>query len=78
MRKLPLPRFIFNPLIGQVAAVAVGGLAVVIITLFISNIVERSSETAANDSNAALLASEIRAEMDKVSLLRLDSALAPT
>ncbi len=67
-----------NPLIGQVAAVAAGALAVVAITLFITGIVERSSRTAANNSNAALLASEIRAEMDRVSLLRLDRAVATT
>jgi diguanylate cyclase (GGDEF)-like protein len=62
----------------QVAIVAAGCLAVVAITLFTSGIVERSSRTATDESNAALLASEIRAEMDKVSLLRLDDALAPT
>lgn len=78
MRKLLLPRLTLNPLMVQVATVAAGGLAVVAITLFTSGIVERSSRAATNDSNATLLASEIRAETDKVALLRLDSVLAPT
>lgn len=78
MRKLRLPRLTFNPLTVQAAAVVAAGFAVVAITLFTSGVVERSSQNARDDSNAALLASEIRAEMDEVALLDLDSVLAST
>ncbi len=78
MRKLRLPRVTLNPLTVQAAAVVAAGFAVVAITLFTSGVVERSSRNARDDSNAALLASEIRAEMDEVALLDLDSVLAST
>ncbi|MBI5284077.1 MAG: sensor domain-containing diguanylate cyclase [Chloroflexi bacterium] len=77
IRKLRLPRVTLNPLAVQGAAVVAAGFAVVAITLFTSGVVERSSRHARNDSNAALLAWEIRAEMDQVALLQLDSVLAP-
>jgi diguanylate cyclase (GGDEF)-like protein len=67
-------RHAINPLVIQVATVAVAGVAVAYIAVFTSNIVERSSHQAADDSNAALLVAEIRAHIDSVALLRLDEA----
>ncbi|TAK56633.1 MAG: sensor domain-containing diguanylate cyclase [Dehalococcoidia bacterium] len=67
-------RHAINPLVIQVATVAVAGIAVAYIAIFTSGIVERSSRQAADESNAALLATEIRAQVDSVALLRLDDA----
>ncbi len=69
-------RHAVNPLVIQVATVAVAGTAVAYIAVFTSGIVERSSHRAADDSNAALLVAEIRAHVDSVALLRLDDAAA--
>ena len=65
-----------NPLILQVATVLVAGVVVVSIAVVTSGIVERSSQRATDDSNAALLASDIRTKIDEMSLLRLDDAIA--
>ncbi len=76
MRRLStVLRHALNPLVVQIATVAVAGVSVAGIALFASSIVESNSRLANGDSNAALLVAEIRADVDRVSLLRLDDAL---
>lgn len=67
-----------DPLFLQFGTVLIAGIAVVVIAVLTSGIVEHSSRRATNDSNAALLASDIRAEIDNVLLLRLEDAIVVT
>jgi diguanylate cyclase (GGDEF)-like protein len=73
---LTFARHALNPLVVQIATVAVAGVAVAAIAFVTSSIVESNSRMATDDSNAALLVADIRAGIDRVSLLRLDNAVA--
>ncbi len=57
-----------NPLLLQVTSVVVGAAVVIGIAQYTSDVVRRSSRNATNDAQAALLAAEITAEIDSMSL----------
>jgi diguanylate cyclase (GGDEF)-like protein len=63
----------FNPLLLQIAAVIAGGAVVVGIALYTGDVVERSSHNATDESQAALLASEITSQIDSLSVFGLRS-----
>lgn len=71
MRLLGRLRHGFNPLVIQLAAVVAGGAVVVGIALYTSEVVERSSHNARDESQAALLASEITSQVDSLAVFGL-------
>ncbi|MBI5288082.1 MAG: sensor domain-containing diguanylate cyclase [Chloroflexi bacterium] len=64
-----------HPLTAQLATVLVGSSLVIFIALYTSQVVDNDLGRATNDTNAALLASEIRVGVDSIIVLRLEDSI---
>jgi diguanylate cyclase (GGDEF)-like protein len=73
MRRQRLQR-LWNPLVLQVASIAVAGALVILTVVIASNVVDRSSASASDNSRAALLAARISALSTDVRLLNVNAA----
>ena len=76
MTRMPRPATLsVNPLFVQLASVIFGGAIVVSIALYTSSVVGSSLHRAGEESTAALLTSQIQAEVDAVAVLNLTDGL---